>query len=111
MESPERVRGAILYILKLFLERERVPGDEGDAYMLAGNLQAHLAQYYRINLSEGQLTGHLTLMRDRGWVTYKEERTGIPPKMHVELAWRITGDGILLLTGERPDSLVVVPRW
>lgn len=111
MESPERIRGAILHILKLFLERDRVPGDDEDGYMLEGNLQAHLAQYYRINLTEGLLRGHMTLLKDRDWVKYKETRTGLPPRVHVELLWRITGDGLLIASGERHDDLVAVPKW
>jgi hypothetical protein len=110
MESPDHVRGAILYILKLYLERERIP-DEGDGYMLAVNLQAHLAQYYRIHLSEGQLTGYLTTLKDAGYAQYKEQKVGVPPHGHLELTWRITGDGMLLLSGERDDAIVAVPRW
>lgn len=110
MENPERVRGAILYILRLHLEREREP-DGGNAYMLSGNLQAHLARYYRIHLTEGQLTGYLTTLKDRGYVLYREVRTGVPPHAHIELFWRITGEGLLLLSGEREDPIVAVPRW
>jgi hypothetical protein len=110
MENPNRVRGAILYMLKLHMERERVPDDD-DTYMLEGNLQVHLSRFYRIHLTEGQLRAYLTTLRDRGYVKYKEVKTGIPPRQHKELFWRITGEGLLLLSGEREDPIVAVPKW
>jgi len=110
MESPEHVRGAILYILKMYLEREHGP-DEGNGYMLMGNLQAHLALYYRVHMSEGQLNGYLTTLKDAAYVQYKEQRIGVPPNAHKELFWRITGPGMLLISGEREDPIVAVPKW
>jgi hypothetical protein len=111
METPNRVRGAILYILKLYLERDRTGEDGEDAYMLEGNLLAHLSQYYRIRLSEGELRSHMAVLKDKAYAIYKERKVGIPPRQHTELFWRITADGILILSGEHEDSIVTVPRW
>ena len=111
MVSPERVRGVILHVLKLYLERPRDGEDQGDAYMLTVNLQANLSQWYRITLREGELTGYLTELKDWGFALYKELRAGPPPMTHTELGWRITGDGMFLLRGERADPRIAVPRW
>jgi hypothetical protein len=111
VETPERVRGAILYILKLYLERPGTGSEDEDAYMLEDNLRAHLSRYYRVNLSEGEARAHLAVLKDAGYALYKKKKVGIPPRQTSELYWRISGPGILILTGEKEDSIVAVPRW
>jgi hypothetical protein len=111
MESPDLTRGVILYLLKLYLERPRDGEDGEDGYMLEANLLGHLSLYYRIHLDEGRLRSYMTLLKDRGYIQYRERRIGLPPHQHLELDWRITGDGLLLFTGERQDDLVRLPRF
>lgn len=111
MGHSERTCGAILEELKRHMTRERVGVEDENAYLDQELLAERLHKYYRITLTAHQLTAPLTILKDAGYVRYKRVTIGPPARRRYLTAWRITGDGLLLLDGEIQDPKVHVLFW
>lgn len=106
-----RTCGAIMELLRRHMDRERKGQQEENAYLEQELLAERLHRYYRITLSADELHSPLTVLKDARYAEYKRVRLGDPRRDRWETVWRITGEGIRLLSGEIEDPRVKVLLW